>query len=481
MIVHDDNFLYHQVADRIGRMIEQGILKSGNKLLSVRALCKEEGISHSTAFMAYSALEQRGLIESRPKSGYYVRYRDRPLPCCQPDAPFAAPRTLEEVIADIYDKMSETGVVQFSIAAPDVRLLPAAKLNKCLVEALRNSPTSGLHYADAAGSESLRRQVARLAFNWGGTPLADDVIVTNGCMEALSLCLQAVTKPGDLVAIESPAYFGIANLLKSLHLRVLEIPVDTATGVDLDFLREAIQRQSVAACLFIPNFNNPVGSLMPDSAKAALVALLAAANIPLIEDDLYGEMYFGPNRPVPCKRYDTNGLVLYCGSFSKTLAPGYRIGWCMPGQYAARVRMLKNTHSISTNTPLQDAVALFCASGRYSTHLRQLRRALHTQCLRYSQAIADYFPEGTRISRPAGGYVLWIELPRHADALELYRRARQHNISIAPGHLFSLSSRYEHFIRIGFGAPFSPEIDRSLRRLGGLVPREGFKPLSGTP
>ncbi len=471
MQVQSDNFLYHQVADRIGQMIKKGVLKCGDKLLSVRALCKEQDISHSTAFMAYSALEQRGLIESRPKSGYYVRYRGTPLPCCQPAAPFAVPRTLEAVIADIYDKMSERGVVQFSLASPDISLLPAAKLNKCLVEALRNSSTSGLHYADVAGSEPLRRQVARMAFNWGGKPKADDVVITNGCMEALSLCLQAVTKPGDLVAIESPAYFGIANLLKSLHLRVLEIPVDTETGVDLHFLREAIQRQPVAACLFIPSFNNPVGSLMPDSAKQALVQMLAAAQIPLIEDDLYGEMYFGQNRPVPCKRYDEDGMVLYCSSFSKTLAPGYRIGWCMPGKYTARVRTLKLTHSLSTNTPLQDSVALFCESGRYTTHLRQLRRALHTQCLRYSQAIADYFPKGTRISRPAGGYVLWVELPEHADALELYRRARQHNITIAPGHLFSLSSRYEHFIRIGFGAPFSPEVDQSLRRLGGLVPR----------
>ena len=470
MRIQEEDFLYHQVADRLENMIGNGVLKSGDKLLSVRTLCREQGVSLSTAFKAYSALESKGLIEARAKSGYYVRF----LP--QPEAPrFAADTehnkqwSVEAMISEVYEKMSESGVMQFSLAAPDISLLPAAKLNKCLLEALRRSPGSCLNYADASGNENLRRQVARLAFNWGGKPHSDDVVITNGCMEALSICLRAVTQPGDTVAIESPTYFGIFNLLKSLHLHALEIPVDAEQGINLGFLKEAVQNRRIAACLFIPNFNNPVGSVVPDAAKKELVDLLTAAEIPLIEDDIYGEMYFGKTRPRCCKSYDREGMVLYCSSFSKTLAPGYRVGWCLPGKYITRVRQLKLTHSLSTATPTQEALALFCETGRYDLHLRHLRKALHTQCLRYSQAIAAFFPEGTRISRPQGGYVLWIELPRKVNALDVYRRARRQQIAIAPGQLFSLSEQFAHYIRIGFGAPYTDTIELGLKRLGSLV------------
>lgn len=470
MRLQEDDFLYHQVADRVENMIENGALKSGDKLLSVRTLCREQGVSLSTAFKAYAALESKGLIEARAKSGYYVRFLPRPAaPRFWPEPPEKQSWTLEEMISDVYEKMSESGVMQFSLAAPDIGLLPTAKLNKCLLEALRRSPTSCLNYSDASGNEGLRRQVTRLSFNWGGKPAPDDVVITNGCMESLSLCLRAVTRPGDTVAIESPTYFGIFNLLKSLHLHALEIPVDPEKGIDLDFLSTAIREQNIAACLFTPNFNNPVGSLLPDESKKELVDMLAVAGIPLIEDDIYGEMYFGKTRLRSCKSYDHNGLVLYCSSFSKTLAPGYRVGWCLPGRFIEKVRHLKLTHSLSTATPMQEALALFCETGRFDLHLRHLRKALHTQSLRYSQAIADFFPEETRISRPQGGYVLWIELPHHIDALDVYHRARKQNIVIAPGQLFSMSGQFRHSIRIGFGAPYSPAVEAGLKKLGKLV------------
>ena len=470
MPIQEEDFLYHQVADRVENMIESGALKSGDKLLSVRTLCREQGVSLSTAFKAYAALESKGLIEARSKSGYYVRYLPRPAtPRFLSETPVKHAWTLEEMIADVYEKMSESGIMQFSLAAPDVSLLPAAKLNKCLLEAIRRSPTSCLNYADASGHENLRRQIARLSFNWGSHTDPDEVVVTNGCMESLSICLRAVTRPGDTVAIESPTYFGIFNLLKSLHLNALEIPVGPENGLDLEYLKKVVREQKIAACLFTPNFNNPVGSLLPDASKKELVELLASADIPLIEDDIYGEMYFGKTRPRCCKSYDRNGMVLYCSSFSKTLAPGYRIGWCLPGKFIERVRHLKLTHSLSTATPTQEALALFCETGRFDLHLRHLRKALHTQCLRYSQAIANFFPAGTRISRPEGGYVLWIELPHKVDALDVYHRARQQHIGIAPGQLFSMSGQFRHSIRIGFGAPYSAVVEAGLKRLGRLI------------
>lgn len=465
-------FLYSQVAERLEKMVVGGVWKTGDKLPSVRALSEEQGISLSTAFKAYASLERKGLIEARPKSGYYVRFG--PLRKAElPRAPqFATPPTglsVDEMLATVYANMTEAGIVQLSIAAPAAELLPAAKLNKCLLAALRDSPTSCLHYENIQGNERLRQQLARLSFNWGGKSAASEVIVTHGCMEALVFCLKSATRPGETVAIERPTYFGIFNLLKSLGLRALEVPTDPVTGPDLNFLEKAVAKKQLDAALFVPNFNNPTGSLMPDAHKQALVAMLAEREIPLVEDDIYGEMYFGKTRPRTCKSYDTKGLVLYCSSLSKTLAPGYRIGWCQPGRYAKRVLQNKLTHCISSTTPTQAAIAQFCETGRLDLHFRNLRKALHTQCLRYLQAIAEYFPPETRVSQPLGGYVLWLELPESVDGFHLYHRARQHQINIAPGQIFSTDGRFSHHIRLGFGTPFSPEIEGSLRTLGRLA------------
>lgn len=467
-----EDFLYSQVAERLETMVTKGVLKTGDKLPSVRALSAEQGISLSTAFKAYSALESKGLIEARPKSGYYVRFgvRRHTEP---PRAPrYAAPPsglTVDDMLAAVYANMSEAGIVQLSIAAPAPELLPAAKLNKCLLEALRASPTSCLHYENIQGNERLRQQLARLSFNWGGNSSASEVVVTHGCMEALVFCLKSATKPGDTVAIERPTYFGIFNLLKSLGLRAMEVPTDPLTGPDLNFLEKAVAKKQIDAALLVPNFNNPTGSLMPDAHKQALVAMLAEREIPLVEDDIYGEMYFGKTRPRTCKSYDRQGLVLYCSSLSKTLAPGYRIGWCQPGRFVKQVLQHKLTHCISTTTPTQAAIANFCETGRLDLHFRHLRKALHTQCLRYWQAIAEFFPPETRVSQPQGGYVLWLELPETVDAFHLYHRARQHQINIAPGQIFSTDGQFSHHIRLGFGTPYTPEIEGSLRTLGRLV------------
>lgn len=470
------DFLYHQLAEELEERVACGVWKTGDRLPSVRALSRDRQVSLSTAFKAYSALESKGVIEARPKSGFYVRFRPQNN-TSPPRAPrYSAPPeslSVDEMIATVYANLTEAGVVRLSLAAPSHELLPAAKLNKCLLEALRSSPTSCLHYEHIAGSEDLRRQLARQAFNWGGNCTSDEVIVTQGCMEALAFCLQTVTKPGDTVAIERPTYFGIFSLLKNLGLRALEVPTDPRTGPDLDFLRAAIQNNQIAAALFVTNFNNPLGSQMPDTHKKALVAMLAEREIPLVEDDIYGEMYFGKTRPSTCKSFDTEGLVLYCSSMSKSLAPGYRIGWCLPGRYYQEVLQHKLTHCITSATPTQAAIARFCANGRFDIHLRNLRKALHTQCLLYWQAISAFFPPETRVSQPQGGYVLWIELPEKVDAFHLYHRARQHRISIAPGQIFSTDGRFSHHIRLGFGAPYSTEIEGSLRTLGRLVREMG--------
>lgn len=463
---------YIEVAERIETLIEKEIFKVGDKLLSVRALSKEQGISLSTAFQAYYALESKGLIEARPQSGYYVKYSPRHVldmpKVCEP-LDDALPVTIDDMINSVYVDLNSQSLLNFSMATPSIELLPTAKLNKAVVHSLRTSNTSCLHYEHIQGNIGLRRQIARQAFNWGGTPSEDDIVVTAGCVEALSLCIKATTKPGDAVAIESPTYFAIFQLMESHGLKVVEIPTDPLLGMDIEYLTQAIPRFNIKTCLVVSNFNNPLGSCMPDERKKQLVEMLAKKDIPLIEDDIYGELYFGKTRPKTCKTFDKKGLILHCASFSKSLAPGYRIGWTIPGRYKDAIIRLKRMHTVSTNTLAQSAVADFLSNGRFELHLRHLRRALHTQSLRYMQAVCEHFPEDTCITRPHGGFTLWIEMNKKINGYKLHKRALKHNIGIAPGQIFSSQGRFENCFRLSYGEPWSTRIEEGIKTLGKLM------------
>lgn len=463
---------YLQVADGIENLIENEVLQVGDRLLSVRALSKEQGISISTAFQAYYHLEAKGLIEARPQSGYYVKFTPKkfprqPQPCPPPEDAVAI--NIDDVIRSVYKDLNRPQIVDFAVAVPAPELLPVAKINKSVMQSLRDSKTSCLHYEEYQGNRDLRKQIARQAFNWGGTFKEDDIVVTAGCLEAIGLCLRAVTNPGDTVAIESPTYHAFFQVMESLGLKAVELPSDPATGIDLTFLRAAMERFDIKACLLVPNFDNPMGSCMPDEHKMQLVEMLAEREIPLIEDDIYGELYFGKKRPRTCKSYDTRGLVLHCSSFSKALAPGYRIGWTIPGRFKDQVVKIKRMNNISTNTLSQAALAHFLSVGRYELHLRHLRKSLHTQTLRYIQAVSEFFPDDICMTRPQGGFVFWVELNKKVDTFKLHKRALQHNVGFAPGVVFSSHMQFQNCLRISCGAPWTERIEEAIKTLGNLA------------
>jgi DNA-binding transcriptional MocR family regulator len=469
-----EDHLYMQVADGLEKMISEDVLKIGDKLPSVRVLSDEYGISMGTAFQAYYHLEGKGLIESRPKSGYYVRFnqrRFRELPgIIQPNV-LSHEVSVKEMIASIYSDIAVNNekVINFALAVPDIALLPAAKINKSVTQVLRHHKDHCISYEHTQGNAELRKQIAKLAFNWGGKVQAGEVLVTSGCLEAMTLCLRAVTQPGDTVAVESPNYFGVFQAIESMGLKVVEISSSPVSGLDLDCLQQAIKKYTIKACVVIPNFNNPLGGCMPDEEKEKLVSIISRNNIPLIEDDIYGELYFGKKRPRTCKYYDTRGLVMYCSSLSKSLAPGYRIGWVLPGKFIEQVKQIKRINNISSPTLTQAAIAHYLQHGRYEYHLKSMRRALFTQCLRYQQAIIDYFPEDTKVSRPSGGFVLWVQLNRKVNTFKLRIEAMKQDISVVPGKIFSGSGNYNNCIRISFGKPWDDNADYGLQMLGKII------------
>jgi DNA-binding transcriptional MocR family regulator len=363
--------------------------------------------------------------------------------------------------------MGNNDLTLFSIGVPSDKLLPLAKLNKEMMHATRELKDGGTEYEQLQGNEKLRRMIAARSLSWGGSLHESDLITTAGGMNALSFCMMALAKRGDTIAIESPCYSGILQLAVSLGLKVFELPTHPTTGIDLEALKKAIPK--INLCLLVPNFNTPLGSCMPDENKKEVVALLSKHRIPLIEDDIYGDLYFGAQRPTCCKSFDTDGTVLWCSSVSKTLAPGYRVGWVAPGRYKEQIMKLKMVHAISTCTITHEAVANFLKNGRYENHLRKMRQTLQTNYHNYSNTIAEFFPEGTKISRPRGGLAIWVELNKKIDTTELYDIALKHKISISPGRMFSLQHQFENCMRLCIGLPWTEELQHKLKKLGKLA------------
>jgi DNA-binding transcriptional MocR family regulator len=398
----------------IGSLIRAGTLRPGDRLPSVRRMSARRGVSIPTVLHAYRLLEARRVIGARPQSGFYVL-----PPECAPVVEPARAEPLPEpgevatgdLIVRVLEMVSDPGLVPLSTALPDPGLLPAAALARALGRAVRREATRSAMSVTSSGTEELRREIARRALEAGSPVAAENVVVTCGCAEAITLCLRALTRPGDTVAVESPTYFGTLQALEVLGLRALEIPVDPLTGMRVEVLAEALARGGVAAVVVTPNVHNPLGCVMPDERKRELAGLLAAHGVPAIEDDTYGELYFGPARPRSLQAFDRAGLVLSCGSFSKTLAPAYRVGWTIPGRFRDRVLRAKLATTAGSSAPPQLALAEYLASGGYEQHLRRLLRTFQGTVARLSFEVAERFPEGTRISRPAGGFLLWVQLP----------------------------------------------------------------------
>ena len=466
-------FLYTGMSNNIARLIRTGVLKPGDRLPSIRTLCQEHSISMNTAKRVFLELESQSLIESRPQSGYFVSrlpYQRLPLPDVSRPSQVGNNREPAELIRKVYATMGKNDLTLFSIGVPSDDLLPLAKLNKELMHATRELRDSGTGYEQLPGNEKLRRMIAARSLSWGGSLHENDLVTTAGGMNALSFCMMALGKAGDTIAMESPCYPGILQLATSLGLKVLELPTHPTTGIEIEALKKVISK--INMCLLVPNFNTPLGSCMPDEHKKEVVELLARHHIPLIEDDIYGDLYFGTQRPKCCKSFDKDGTVLWCSSVSKTLAPGYRVGWVAPGRYKEQILKLKLVHAISSSAITQEAVANFLKSGRYENHLRKLRQTLQNNYQHYIHAIAEYFPEGTRTSRPQGGIALWVEFDKKINTTALFDIALKQKISIAPGRMFTLQNQFENCIRLSLGLSWSEEIRRKIELLGLLAALE---------
>lgn len=466
--------LYDQVSEHVMGLVRSGALKPGDKAPSLRKLSKQLKVSITTVSQGYARLADQGVLQSRPQSGFYVdkvvsspKLPEKTSLCCQPRK-VRFGRLFEE----IFIAANDPGIMPFGAAVPALDLLPLKGLQRASSRVLSREPKACMDYCFSPGHLKLRQEIARRYMDLGLVVDPDDITITTGATEAIALSLQAVAQRGDIVAVESPTYFSVLRLIEKMGLLAVELDTDPETGICLDALENAIETMDIKAVLTVPNYSNPVGALMPDENKQHMVRLLEGAGVPLIEDDIYGELYFDEEQPHIAKCYERKGGVITCSSFSKTLAPGYRIGWVI-AKKDLRLQMQEWKQATSSASPSlqQLAIADYLASGEYDRHLKRLRNAYRTQVDQMRFMIAKHFPEGTRVSNPRGGFVLWVEMPKGNDCIDVFEKALAKGISLIPGILFSSTRRYKNFFRISCGQPWSTEVEEAVMNLGSILKR----------
>ncbi len=460
--------LYSQVADQLQALIQEGVYREGDRLPGVRVLSRQFGVSISTVLHAHQTLEARGYLEARERSGYFVRLpvQDVPEPRMPKHRSRPVPVTAREMTLDLCAD-EQKRMVPLATAIPHPDYLPLRQIQQSTLWAARR----GLETLDYAfpGKESFRRQIAQRMATIGVPVTPDDILATNGAQEAIILALRAVTEPGDIVAVESPSFPGILQALEVVGLRVIEIPTHPSEGLSLEGLELALDQWPLKACVVVTNHSNPMGARMSDERKKQLVSMLAAANVPLIEDDIYGDLYHTGERPRPAKAFDRADNVIYCSSFSKTVSPGLRLGWMIPGRHMASARQHKYFVNLATSSIPQLAIAHFLEQGGYDRYLRSARQHYREATERMRSAVARSFPEGTAVSRPQGGFVLWVQLPEGVSGTGLYQKARAENINVAPGLMFSTTNKFDNCLRLNGGNPWTGTIEKAVARLGAMA------------
>ena len=463
---------FEAVANSLASAIKRGVYRPADRFPSLRQTSRAHRIALGTTLRVYGELEGRGLIEARVRSGYFVR-APRSAALKEPSRTKPSRQIssvdVSELVFRLLDEIKGSKLVPLGSAFPSPELFPLATLGRVAASVARRlDPRSSVRDLPP-GNIALRRAIAQRYWLSGCDVDAEGILITNGALEAINLCLQAVVCPGDAIAIESPTFYATLQAIERLQLRAVEIPTDPRTGIDIDELARSLRKHNVKACVLMSAFQNPLGSSMVDEQKRELIGLLRRHAVPLIEDDVYAELYHSGARPRPIKAFDQTGLVMHCSSFSKSLAPGFRIGWVAAGRFHERVTRLKMMTSIATASLTQAALADYLRHFAYERHLRALRGKLVAHLQAMSAAIGASFPAGCRVTRPLGGYFLWVQLPHTVDSLRLHELAEREGISVAPGPLFSAQRGYRHCVRLNFGHPWTPEMVRAVRTLGALI------------
>ncbi|GHC55102.1 PLP-dependent aminotransferase family protein [Roseibacillus persicicus] len=463
---------YRQLADDLQKLIEKKTLRLCDRMPSLRKLATDRGVSLTTVQSAYEVLENRGLIEARPRSGFFVcpriRVEER-LPSMQQGRKRAARVERPDFYEEVMTAINDPEIIPLGCAIPSDEVYPEKTLARLTNAALRKHGAKIFRYTICPGRADLRHQVAHRLLSSGANVTEDEVITTTGVTEAVVVALSAVTEPGDLVAVEMPTFFGILRIIESLKLKVVEVPVCPIQGMNMDFLDEVTSKHEIKACVVQPNFHNPTGAVMGRADRERLATLAAQREFAIIEDDLYGDLVYEGKRPTSLLAHDKDGRVIHCGGVSKSLSPGLRVGWLVSKRYYEELKAVKSVSFSASSTLSEIVVASFLADGGFDRHLRKVRQLYQDQAMKMREAVFAAFPEGTRVNAPTGSFILWVQLPLQYDCEQLAKDALNEDISVAPGTIFTASEGLRNFLRLNCGFASDERIPKAIVRLGELL------------
>lgn len=458
---------YEEIAQILRERVAHGVYRVGDRLPSIRGLCQEFNVSVSTAQAAYGRLEDEAVIEARPKSGYYLLPRNKPTSAATSPRPEQRPLDVSQwdQVFELIGKPRVPGVVPLGRGIPDLKAASLRPLTRQFGGSHRiQAGIRELDYDELSGDARLRRQVVRLAAHSGCLLHPDQILITAGCQEALSIAVRVLTNPGDVVAVDSPSFYGTMQILRARGLKALEIPTDPETGMSLEALELALDQWPIRVIQVTPTCNNPIGYTMPEKRKQQLIRLAQRFDVAIIEDDVYGDLAYDLPRPRTVKSFDDEGRVLLCSSVSKTLAPGMRVGWIAPGRYQDQATHMKYVTGGTTAMLPQRVVADFLSKGHYESHLRSMNRQYRLNRDTMQEWVLNNFPEGTRVNNPGGGFVLWVTLPEEVDCVCLNKQLS--NVQIAPGSLFSATGKFRNCMRLSYAARPTAAIASAVRSVG---------------
>ncbi len=448
--------LYQQIAEQLRHAIELGHVAPGAKLPSIRQLAAEYKTSALTVMNALRRLEDQLLVTAKPRSGYYVRRIDNECPL-QPmiHQPLNHNKQYHLQQLRLHERSGLT------LSNGHIDLYPVKRLSQIMRQQIYRHPELLGGYVSGQGYSPLIEQIQRRALAYGCSFERTEILITHGGLESLSLALRAITQPGDNILVQTPTYFFMLELARELGLNCIEIQ-------SVEQLDQQCITHHPTALVYTANFNNPDGALLTDSDKQALVTIAERHHVAVIEDDVYGDVHFGRSRPRPLRAFSPH--VILCSSFTKTLAPGIRIGWIAASGWQAQIAALKHSMTKTTAIYPQAAIAEFLSNGGYDAHLRRLTSKLREYRDKMRHTILEHFPIGTQVSMPEGGYVLWVSLPNTAGSTRaLFELATSQSISFVPGYLFSTDSRFDHCLRVNFGYGLTPQIEQQIQALATVI------------
>lgn len=464
-------FVKDTVANTVRKQLESGSIRFGEKMPSVRKLSHEFNVSISTALEVYRYLESIGYISAKERSGYFAAYTS-------PDSTsysnklykaVAGKIRTKDLILEVFLSSNEPDHVSFGVGAPHPGIMPYKRVNRKLNQLIKANSDIVAKYTLPPGYKKARQAIAKWVKPFCGVVDAEDVLLTEGCLEAIHLALNIYTKPGDYVAVESPAYFGILQTIGNSHLKAIEIPTCPTGGMEPEALLKATKEYDIKAIILTCHAQNPLGFIMSEKDKLKILEICSKKNIQIIEDDIYGDMVFSSKRELALKAFDKDGIVTYCASFSKTVAPGLRLGWCIPPQNKMPDFVEhKITLNVASNSIGQHILPEILDPQDMKKIISEQKAYYKKQVEIYTNYLQSSIQAEFEITKPQGSYFLWCKV-KGLDSVNLFHQCLEKKVSISPGPIFSASGAFKDCFRLNCSLPFDTKTEKALKVVCDLI------------